>query len=102
MYATNHPSFVSPKRSEPEMEEYRATDPPQDQVKFIYSSVNRISSEQSEMKNKLALIESFMARIDEKLFGGDTKGKRRVESSFSTQPMTISRSTDLIFESFYI
>ncbi|CAN8318632.1 unnamed protein product [Cochlearia groenlandica] len=70
MYATDHPSFVSPERNETEMEEYRATDPPQDQVKFLYSSVNRISSEQAEMKNKLASIESFMARIDEKLFGG--------------------------------
>ncbi|CAN8319546.1 unnamed protein product [Cochlearia groenlandica] len=99
MYDNDHPSFLSPEQSESEMEEFRATDPPQDQVKFLYSSMNPISSEQSEMKNKLASIESIMARIDEKLFGGDTKGKGRAESSFSTQLMTISRSTDLTFDS---
>ncbi|CAN8255344.1 unnamed protein product [Cochlearia groenlandica] len=98
MYANDHPSFVSPERSESEIEEYHASDPPHDQVKFLYSSVNRISLEQTEMKNKLASIESFMARIDEKLFGGDPKGKNHAESS-ANRPMTISRSPDFGFSS---
>ncbi|CAN8307784.1 unnamed protein product [Cochlearia groenlandica] len=75
MYANDHSSFLSSKQSEPENEEYKDTNLPQDQLKYLYSAVNRISSEQSEVKKQLTTIERFMARIDTKLFVEDTKGK---------------------------
>ncbi|CAN8238076.1 unnamed protein product [Cochlearia groenlandica] len=99
MYANNHPSFLSPERSELGNEEYHESDPPMNQMKYLYSALNRISSEKSDVKKQLSMMETTMLQMKEMLFGEETKGKGRVESSSSQPPMTISRSGDERFES---
>ncbi|CAN8306767.1 unnamed protein product [Cochlearia groenlandica] len=92
MYASDHPNFVSPERSVTENEEYHEADLPLNQQKYMYNAVNRISSEQAEVKSQLSMIEMTMLQMKERLFGEETKGKGRDESSSSQKPMTMSRS----------
>ncbi|CAN8271893.1 unnamed protein product [Cochlearia groenlandica] len=71
--------------------EFTEAAPVKEQMEYLYSAVNRISSEQSEMKKQFSSMESMLSRMEEKLFGDDPKGKSQAESS-ANRPMTISRS----------